>query len=148
MTKNLKKNWSSYFQIYVLHLFFLVFFFSIWNMMLEWPSLSDWLINYEGGFVRRGLIGELITNFSIFLSLKLRDSILLFQLFFFISYYFLIILFCKNLFENRLMILAIFSPIFILYPVAEIEVLGRKELIIFIIFLSFLLFNIKNLKVN
>ena len=39
------------------------------------------------------------------------------------------------------MFLAIFSPIFVLYPVAEIEVLGRKELIIFLIFLSYLLFD-------
>tara|TARA_Y100000741_G_scaffold321833_1_gene271216 strand:- start:210 stop:1097 length:888 start_codon:yes stop_codon:yes gene_type:complete len=35
-----------------------------------------------------------------------------------------------------------------LYPVAEIEVLGRKELIIFIIFLSYLFFDIKNIRVQ
>ena len=149
MNEKLKNDWSTYFQIYVLVLiFFGIFFLYSKHDVGNDSSLSDWLINYEGGFVRRGLIGELITNFSIFLSLKLRDSILLFQLFFFISYYCLIILFCKNLFENRLMILAIFSPIFILYPVAEIEVLGRKELIIFIIFLSYLLFDVKSLKIQ
>ena len=149
MSENIKKNWSNYFQIYVLALiFFGIFFLYSKHDVGNDSSLSDWLINYEGGFVRRGLIGELITNFSIILSFKLRDSILIFQLFFFISYYSLIILFCKNLFQNRLMILAIFSPIFILYPVAEIEVLGRKELIIFTIFLSYLLVDIKNLKVQ
>ena len=149
MIENIKKNWSNYFQIYVLTLiFFGIFFLYSKHDVGNDSSLSDWLINYEGGFVRRGLIGEIITNFSIFLSLKLRDSILLFQLFFFISYYLLIILFCKNLFQNRLIILGIFSPIFILYPVAEIEVLGRKELIIFTIFLSYLFFDIKNLKIQ
>ena len=149
MIENLKKNWSNYFQIYVLVLiFFGIFFLYSKHDVGNDSSLSDWLINYEGGFVRRGLIGELVTNFSTFLSFKLRDSILLFQLFFFISYYFLIIIFCKNLFQNRLIILAIFSPIFVLYPVAEIEVLGRKELIIFTIFLSYLLFDIKNLKIQ
>ncbi len=149
MNEKLKKNWSNYFQIYVLALiFFGVFFLYSKHDVGNDSSLSDWLINYEGGFVRRGLIGELIKNFSIFLSLKLRDSILLFQLFFFISYYLLIILFCKNLFQNRLIILAIFSPIFVLYPVAEIEVLGRKELIIFTIFLSYLFFDIKDSKVQ
>ena len=147
MIQNLKKNWSNYFQIYVLALIFFGFFFLYSKHDVgNDSSLSDWLINYEGGFVRRGLIGEIITNFSTFLSFKLRDSILIFQLFFFISYYFLIFLFCKKLFQNRLIILAIFSPIFILYPVAEIEVLGRKELIIFIIFLSYLLFDIKSFK--
>ena len=149
MIENLKKNWSNYFQIYVLALiFFGIFFLYSKHDVGNDSSLSDWLINYEGGFVRRGLIGELITNFSTILSFKLRDSILVFQLFFFISYYSLIILFCKNLFQNRLIILAIFSPIFVLYPVAEIEVLGRKELIIFTIFLSYLFFDIKNLKVQ
>ena len=149
MNKNLKNNWSNYFQIYVFALiFFGIFFLYSKHDVGNDSSLSDWLINYEGGFVRRGLIGELITNFSIILSLKLRDSILIFQLVFFLSYYFLIILFCKNLVQNRLIILAIFSPIFILYPVAEIEALGRKELIIFTIFLSYLFFDIKNFKVQ
>ena len=149
MNKNLKKNWSNYFQIYVFALiFFGIFFLYSKHDVGNDSSLSDWLINYEGGFVRRGLIGELITNFSSILSLKLRDSILIFQLVFFLSYYFLIILFCKNLVQNRLVILAIFSPIFILYPVAEIEALGRKELIIFTIFLSYLFFDIKNFQVQ
>ncbi len=149
MSNNLKKNWSNYLQIYVLALiFFGIFFLYSKHDIGNDSSLSDWLINYEGGFVRRGLIGELITNISTILSLKLRDSILIFQLIFFVGYYFLIILFCKNLFHNRLIILAIFSPIFILYPVAEIEVLGRKELIILTIFLSYLFFDIKNFKIQ
>ena len=149
MNEHLKRNWSNYFQIYVFALiFFGVFFLYSKHDVGNDSSISDWFINYEGGFVRRGLIGELITNFSIMLSLKLRDTILIFQLLFFTSYYFLIILFCKNLLQNRLIILAIFSPIFILYPVAEIEALGRKELIIFLIFLSYLLTDIKNFKVQ
>ena len=149
MNEHLKRNWSNYFQIYVFALiFFGVFFLYSKHDVGNDSSISDWLINYEGGFVRRGLIGELITNFSIMLSLKLRDTILIFQLLFFTSYYFLIILFCKNLLQNRLIILAIFSPIFILYPIAEIEALGRKELIIFLIFLSYLLTDIKNFKVQ
>ena len=149
MNKNLKNNWSNYFQIYVFALiFFGIFFLYSKHDVGNDSSLSDWLINYEGGFVRRGLIGELITNFSSVFSLKLRDSILIFQLVFFLSYYLLIILFCKNLAQNRLIILAIFSPIFILYPVAEIEALGRKELIIFTIFLSYLFFDIKNFQVQ
>ncbi len=149
MIENIRKNWSNYFKIYVLALIiFGIFFLYSKHDVGNDSSLSDWLINYEGGFVRRGLIGEMIINFSNALSLKLRDSILIFQLFFFVSYYFLITLFCKNMFHNRIIILAIFSPIFLLYPVAEIEVLGRKELIIFLIFLSYLLFDVKSFKIQ
>ena len=149
MIENIKKDWTNYFQIYVLILiFFGIFFLYSKHDVGNDSSLSDWLINYEGGFVRRGLIGEIITNFSTILSINLRDSILIFQIIFFLSYYFLIMFFCKKLILNRLLTLAIFSPILILYPVAEIEVLGRKELIIFTIFLSYLFFDIKNLKIQ
>ena len=41
---------------------------------------------------------------------------------------------------NKLMILAVFSPFFILYPIAEIEVLARKELFIFCVFMATLLY--------
>ena len=72
-------------------------------------------------------------NFSIIFFQK-KVIIIFFKLFYFV----------KICFKNRIIILAIFSPIFILYPVAEIEVLGRKELIIFfIIFYYYLLFDIK-----
>ena len=55
MTKNLKKNWSSYFQIYVLALiFFGIFFLYLKHDVGNDSSLSDWLINYEGGFVEEG----------------------------------------------------------------------------------------------
>ena len=94
-------------------------------------SLSDWLINYSGGFVRRGLIGQAVIEFSNIFLFALRDSILIFQLFFFIIYYFLIYFFLKNIAINRLILLAIFSPIFVLYPIAEIEAFGRKEILIF-----------------
>ena len=78
MNENLKKSWSGYFQIYVYTLiFFGAFFLYSKHNVGNDSSLSDWLINYEGGFVRRGLIGELITNFSTMASLKLRDSILI-----------------------------------------------------------------------
>ena len=36
---------------------------------------------------------------------------------------------------NYAQIFAIFTPIFIIYPLAEIEVLGRKEMILFLVFL-------------
>ena len=75
MIENVRKNWSNYFQIYVLTLiFFGIFFLYSKHDVGNDSSLSDWLINYEGGFVRRGLIGEVITNFSTVLSIKLRDS--------------------------------------------------------------------------
>jgi len=109
-------------------------------------SLSDWLINYSGGFVRRGIIGQIVIEFSNFFSFKLRDSIFIFQTFFFITYYVLVFFLLRKVITNRLVILSIFSPIFILYPIAEIEAFGRKEIIIFLLIISYFLSNIRNLK--
>ena len=42
---------------------------------------------------------------------------------------------------ERVIILSILSPIFILYPVAEIEVLARKEIIVFSLYSQFFIFS-------
>ena len=55
-------------------------------------------------------------------------------------YYILLFNLYKNIKVNKIIILSIFTPIFILYPVAEIEVLARKEVFIFCIFLCYLFF--------
>ena len=44
----------------------------------------------------------------------------------------------RNISINKISVLSIFTPIFILYPVAEIEVLARKEIFIFCIFIFYL----------
>ena len=54
-------------------------------------------------------------------------------------YFILIFNLLKNLKSERIVNLSIFTPIFILYPVAEIEVLARKEIIVFILYLLYLL---------
>ncbi len=149
MKKNSKINWENYFLIYItlLILFGISFLYNKHDIGND-SSISDWFINYSGGFVRRGFTGEIITNFSSIFSIGLRDAILIFQTIFFVSLYYLIFLFCKNLLFNRLLILSILSPIFVIYPVAEIEVLGRKELIIFFIYLTYLFTNIKDIKIQ
>lgn len=39
-------------------------------------EVSDWLINYQGGFVRRGLIGELLLQFEHIRPYNVRHAIL------------------------------------------------------------------------
>ena len=101
-------------------------------------TVSEWLINYEGGFTKRGLIGQIAINISELFSYTLRQSILFFQIFSIGIYYLLLINFFKSVKFNKIILLSIFTPIFLLYPVAEIEVLGRKEIIIFSFYLIYL----------
>ena len=36
------------------------------NIVSTYNAMTEWVINYQGGFVRRGLIGEIIYQISIF----------------------------------------------------------------------------------
>ena len=140
MNNTIKAN--KYFNIYIS----ILFIFSIFYLHGKYnvgndSTVSEWLINYEGGFTKRGLIGQITINISEFLGYTLRQSILFFQIFSIGIYYLLLINFFKSLRFNKIILLSIFTPIFLLYPVAEIEVLGRKEIIIFSFFLIYLTLN-------
>ena len=145
----MKKNINFYIIIYLYILFFFsVFFLYQKHDVSNDSTISEWLINYEGGFTKRGLIGQLSIYFSNFFIIKLRDTIFILQTLLVGVYFILIYQFLKNISYNKILIFAIFTPIFILYPVAEIEVLARKEIFIFIYFLlyTFIPIQKKNLK--
>tara|TARA_B100000900_G_scaffold335922_1_gene297553 strand:+ start:49 stop:1287 length:1239 start_codon:yes stop_codon:yes gene_type:complete len=132
-------NAKKYLNLYIL----ILFFFSIFYLHEKYnvgndSTVSEWLINYEGGFTKRGLIGQIAINVSEFLNYSLRQSIFFFQIFSIGIYYLLLINFFKSVKLNKIILLSIFTPIFLLYPVAEIEVLGRKEIIIYSFYLIYL----------
>ena len=134
----MKKNINFYIFIYLSVLFlFSVFFLYQKHDVANDSTISEWLINYEGGFTKRGIIGQLSIYLSNFFIIKLRDAIFILQTILVGTYFFLIYHFLKNIFYNKIFIFAIFTPIFILYPIAEIEVLARKELFIFIYLLVY-----------
>ena len=138
MKKNEKIN--NYLAIYLITLLlFSYFFLFIKHQVGNDSTISEWLINYEGGFTKRGIIGQLIIEFSRVFKFNLRFSIFLMQSLACSIYFILIFNLLKNLKSERIVNLSIFTPIFILYPVAEIEVLARKEIIVFILYLLYLL---------
>ena len=110
-------------------------------------TISEWLINYQGGFTRRGLIGEIVFQISKLSSLTIRETILTFQITTYLLYFYLLYKFLKDTNNNILFIFAIFSPLFVIYPIAEVEVLGRKEIFIYVSFLLVVnIFSIKNIQ--
>ena len=129
--------------------FFLIFCIFIFSLSTYWlyqkhligndSTISEWLINYQGGFTRRGLIGEICFRLADYFDLKLRFVIFLFQTIVCFTYTLLLYCFIRDLPKNTLTVVAIFSPIFILYPLGEIEVLIRKEVFLFIGFVVFLI---------
>ena len=132
-------NVNKYLKLYI----FILFGFSIFYLQGKYnvgndSTVSEWLINYEGGFTKRGLVGQIAISISELFNYSLRQSILFFQIVSIGLYYLLLINFFKSIEFNKIILLSILTPIFLLYPVAEIEVLGRKEIIIFSFYLIYL----------
>ena len=129
-------------KFFFLYLFFLFFSASIFlfnkHTVGNDSTISEWLINYQGGFTRRGFLGDLAFNLALLFKAKIRFVIFLFQLFFYLTFIILTFNFIKNIKINFLTRLALYTPIFLLFPLGEIESLVRKETVIFIIFIIFL----------
>ena len=142
-------KFKNYFLLYLsLLLLFGIFFLYEKHIIGNDSTISEWMINYQGGFTKRGVIGEICFQIAQFFNIKLRFIIFLFQSIIYSVYIIMIFQYLKNIKINYLILFVIFSPIFILYPVAEIEVLARKELFIFIGFLLFLNFSSSRYKDN
>jgi hypothetical protein len=136
----MKKKINNYLFVYLLVLLsFSYFFLFIKHNVGNDSTISEWLINYEGGFTKRGLIGQFTIELSRIFDLNLRWIIFLLQSFTCTVYFFLLFVFFKNLKFERIIILSIFTPIFILYPIAEIEVLARKEVLVFSFYITYLM---------
>tara|TARA_Y100000590_G_scaffold213372_1_gene241759 strand:- start:22587 stop:23816 length:1230 start_codon:yes stop_codon:yes gene_type:complete len=104
-------------------------------------TISEWMVNYKGGFTRRGLTGEIFIFFSNKLDLPIRFIIFLFQSLFYGIFLTLTFYFFKKIKKiNYILLLIIFCPLFLIYHVAELEILARKEILIFSHFYVYLFF--------
>ena len=129
-----KKNYKLFLKIYIFFITILsIYYLAGVNTVSTYNAMTEWVINYQGGFVRRGLIGELIFQITNLFDLNLRFTFLILQSTLYLIFYYLIYDLIKNVDPNYFTILAIFSPIFIIFPLAELEAIGRKEVLIFII---------------
>ena len=135
--------YKKYFKIYLVTILtFAIIWLYLKHSVGNDSTISEWIINYQGGFVRRGLPGEVAFHIAKFFDIKLRVVILLFQIIFYSLYLFLIYRFFKDIKFNTIIIFTIFTPIFLLYHIAELEVLVRKEIFLFLGYLWF--YNISN----
>ena len=141
---NKQKN---YLLFYIVTLFFFsVAFLYIKHEVGNDSTISEWLINYSGGFTKRGIIGQISIFFSELFDTRLRYTIFIFQALIVAIYFIIFFINIRKQFLERYFLLALFTPILLLYPIAEIEVLARKEVFIFIIFIIYSL--VPNQKTN
>ena len=92
-----KINFNHLFFFYINLIFLLAVFYLYQKHQVGNDStISEWIINYQGGFTRRGLIGEVCFQLAKILDLELRYVIFLISIYF-IFYFFNIII---NLFKK------------------------------------------------
>ena len=133
--------------LYLIILFCLVFqiskFYSFYTEYSAWQYV-DWLINYQGGFVRRGLIGEFLFQIHNIINFDLDILIFSFVSFLYLMVSFFLIKTIKYLENSQLNTLIFLSPGFFLYPIMNSEVIGRKD-ILFLLVIAFFVFFEKKL---
>jgi hypothetical protein len=101
-------------------------------------ATSWWLINYYGGFVKRGFLGTTLILISELLKIKILNILFFFQIFIFALYIYLLFknLLEKNIFNYWLLVI-FFSPNIILIYFYETFYIARHEIILFIIYLLY-----------
>ena len=77
----MNKKFKNYLILYLSFLFFICIFvlYTKHNVGND-STISEWIINYSGGFTKRGIIGQLSVYIAYALDLNLRDAILIFQI--------------------------------------------------------------------
>ena len=106
---------------------------------------TDWLINYEGGYIRRGLLGQICFNISNIFNVDFKHLVLIFQIITYLIYFLLFFYLFLKIKINYFWILVIFSPIAFLYPLSELMSLGRKDVFVITSFLAFVLISYKSI---
>ncbi len=107
---------------------------------------SDWLINYSGGFVRRGLIGSLILKIAKITSLKPVLIVAILKILSYSAIYLsaIYIIFKAKYFKNVHIFLFLYQTTYI-FPLLDFRGSGRKEILLLALFSLFSLLNKENL---
>jgi len=110
-------------------------------------TFQDWNINYDGGFVRRGLGGEIFSlineffyeeDLQLYFGVPINLTYFYFLSFINLIFYALLLNFFKNIDLNFRNFFIIFSPISLPFVIYNIGATARKEIILFIGILIFI----------
>jgi hypothetical protein len=118
----------------------ILFFFHLFLQTNFFPYkyvYTEWLISYEGGFVKRGLGGQIILEITKIFKLKLEYATLIIQTLGYFLYFFFFYQLVKKIKINFFWYLIIFTPLLLVYPLVVLEALGRKDIFIISFFLIF-----------
>lgn len=123
---------------------FVFFLFLKTNLYPIDYTFTEWFINYEGGFVKRGLGGQIALEISNLTQINIKFSILFIQTLGYLTFFYFFFKSIEKINLNFFWYLVIFSPLLIMYPLFELEALGRKDIFVISFFLIFTYINEQN----
>jgi hypothetical protein len=129
---------KSYWRIFLLVFFDVAFCVSIVYAYILFSSfppnqwiIGDWLINYQGGVVRRGLPGEIFLQISQALGVNIVALVVAFQILIYSVFLVKAYKLSINSVASALTTTLILSPAFILFPILDPQGSFRKEILLF-----------------
>ena len=96
--------------------------------------IGDWLINYQGGFVRRGLMGETLFHLSELTNGNIVVFIVVLQLFLYLVFFISTFQLLKSVSFSIVNLMFVFSPAFLLFTINNPLGAFRKEILWFALF--------------
>ena len=120
--------------------FILIFFynsFQVFQYVQDKYSYQyeDWLINYSNGFVRRGLIGEILIKVSSIINFNLQYLVLFFLIFLLAIFYKKSYNLISKIEYGKIYYFLIFSPFFFFFYLVNHSAGIRKEFLLYIFFI-------------
>lgn len=148
----MREIYNRYFYLTIFfYLLYLANIYLVHNNSFSESLLKCLLLTYDGGFVRRALLGHFVSYVSI--ELKINFVQIFFVIFILIYSIFFILFFnlTKKFKYNFLFYFFVFSPIGFIYPLIQLEfpisiLLAQREIFLITFFLFFNYLIIKNLK--
>jgi hypothetical protein len=141
--KNLFRNISWFkvaygFIILAMFLLLLQYYFQINAGGHSWKT-GDWLINYSGGFIRRGLMGSFALFISNLLLVNVKWIIFFIQAFVFICFVYLVLKEFYKFNSESTLVLWLLNPSFaFIFWLNDPSVAFRKEILIYLTLVFFL----------
>ena len=109
------------------------------------------MLNYDGGFVRRALLGEIVNSISLFLDINFKNVFLIIHIINYLIFFYLNYFFFKKFKKNYIFYFFIFSPLYLTFslgiissPYAEFLIQREVYLINFFLFFCYLIEKSKN----
>ena len=96
-------------------------------------QFDSWMSNYQGGFVRRGIPGELLFQLHSLLDIHLGWIVFIFVCLLYIFFYLIFFFLISKIEINKIFLLTIFSPISFYFPIINSKATGHKEIIFFLV---------------